>query len=223
VVDAGANLGYFASYAGIMGCRVIAFEPQPRLLPIINTSILVNQLTDRFTLYNNIINVDKVDRLKIVYANGVCTGCSAVSKASPGETNQPGSFIIDAIRIDEVVKDDVLLMKVDVEGYEVLALESAKGVFDNYNVMNILVEWFPSRFPHGHERGTKLLEDLVDKGYTIRHYDLRNQVPREWTKEENFPIAGKTWLIPKDKIKDMNEFLMKANYGEANLWLSKEK
>ena len=37
VVDAGANLGYFATYAGVLGCSVIAFEPQPRLIPIIST------------------------------------------------------------------------------------------------------------------------------------------------------------------------------------------
>jgi len=223
VVDAGANLGYFATYSGVMGCRVIAFEPQPRLLPIINTSRLVNGLTDRFTLHNNIVNVDRSARLKIVYANGVCTGCSAVSPAQPGEQNTANSFIIDAVRIDEKVKENVLLMKVDVEGYEVLAIESAKELFDKYEVKNILVEWFPARFPHGPERGTKLLEDLVDKGYKVRHYDLRFQLPREWCQEEVFPIAGRTWLVPRDKLKDMNEYLMKANYGEANLWISKER
>eukprot|EP01114_Cavostelium_apophysatum_P007584 TRINITY_DN1971_c0_g1_i1.p1 TRINITY_DN1971_c0_g1~~TRINITY_DN1971_c0_g1_i1.p1 ORF type:complete len:391 (-),score=64.47 TRINITY_DN1971_c0_g1_i1:58-1230(-) len=223
VVDAGSNLGYFGTYSGVMGCRVIAFEPQPRLLPIIRTSVLVNDLTERFELHNNIINTDRTERLKIVYAAGVCTGCSSVSKASPGETNTANSFIIDAIRIDDVVKEDVLLMKVDVEGYEVLAIESAESVFKNHNILNILVEWFPDRFPHGIERGTKLLEDLCDRGYKIRHYDLRFKLPQQWVTEETWPIGGKTWLIPKDRIKDVNEFLKKDSYGEANLWISKER
>jgi len=222
VVDAGANLGYFATYAGVMGCRVHAFEPQPRLLPIINTSVLVNGLTERFNLHNNIISTDREARLKITYASGICTGCSTVTPASPGERNTENSFIIDAIRIDDVVKEDVLLMKVDVEGYEVLAIESAIGVFEKYEVHNILVEWFPDRFPHGVERGNKLLEDLIDRGYKVRHYDLRFKLPMEWVKEESFGIGGRTWLVPKERIKDMNDFLMKDSYGEANLWISKD-
>lgn len=222
VVDAGANLGYFATYSGVMGCRVVAFEPQPRLLPIITTSRLVNGLVDRFTLHNNIIHVDPSQRLKIVYASGVCTGCSSVSPAGPDEKNTDNSFIIDATRIDSKVKENVLLMKVDVEGYEALAIESAQGLFDNYEVKNILVEWFPSRFPHGVERGNQLLENLIDKGYKVRHYDLRFNLPREWVQEESFPIAGRTWLIPKNRIADVNEWLKGQSYGEANLWISKE-
>ena len=72
------------------------------------------------------------------------------------------------------------------------------------------------------ERGTKLLEDLFDKGYKIRHYDLRMKLPREWVHEETWAIVGKTWEIPRDKLKAMNEFLLQDNYGEANLWISKE-
>jgi len=113
-------------------------------------------------------------------------------------------------------------MKVDVEGFEVLALESAEGLFKNYNIKNILVEWFPERFPHGVERGTKLLEDLYDQGYKIRHYDLRFNLPQEWVTKEEWEIGGRTWLVPRDKLKDMNEHLKKAHYGEANLWFSKE-
>lgn len=223
VVDAGANLGYFATYAGVMGCRVEAFEPQPRLIPMINTSIMVNSLTERFTLHNNIINTDKTARLKITYAGGSCTGCSVVTPAGPNEEDTESSYIITATRIDDYVKDNVLLMKVDVEGYEVLAIESAKGVFDKYTVKNILVEWFPARFPHGVERGTKLLEDLVDQGYKLRHYDLRFNLPTDWVVHERIhELTGSTWLVPRNRIKDMNEHLMTQSYGEANLWLSKE-
>lgn len=223
VVDAGSNLGYFGSYAGVMGCRVVAFEPQPRLLPIIRTSVLVNGLGDRFELHNNIVNTDPSEKLKIVYAGGVCTGCSSVSKAKPGEKNTANSFIIDAVRIDEVVKEDVILMKVDVEGFEVIALESAENVFEKYNVLNILVEWFPDRFPHEIERGTRMLEKLYDMGYKIRHYDLRFNLPREWVTEESFPIGGRTWLVPRERLGEMNEWLRKQSYGEANLWISKER
>jgi hypothetical protein len=51
------------------------------------------------------------------------------------------------------------------------------------------------------------------------------KIPRELVFEEKtFPIIGKTWEIPKIHIAQVNEFLKNEDkYGEANLWLSKER
>lgn len=59
VVDAGANLGYFSTYSAVMGCRVVAVEPQPRLQPIIKASAAVNRVQDRLS------------KMKIVFDNSV--------------------------------------------------------------------------------------------------------------------------------------------------------
>ena len=61
-------------------------------------------------------------------------------------------------------------------------------------------------------------------GYSIFHYNLRLEynVTGLVKLKTN---AGYVWEIPRDRIKHMNEFLMdkrKADYGEANLWLSKD-
>jgi FkbM family methyltransferase len=223
VVDAGANLGYFASYSAAMGCSVIAFEPQPRLLPIISTSAHVNGVANRFKLYNNIISDNPSDRLKIRYVRSSCWGCSVVSPATADEKNTKDTFIIDATRIDSKVNRDVLLLKVDVEGYEVLAIESAVGVFEKHSIQHLLVEWSPRRWPHALDRGTKLLEDLYDRGYTIRHYNLRMYLPvGEIAKApETFPLVGPAWEIPRDKLGAMNQYLKDNGYGEANMWITK--
>jgi len=175
-------------------------------------------------LHNNIISDSAGDRLKITYELGMCWGCSVVSPAQPGEKSSGNQFIIDSIRLDGIVKEDVLLLKVDVEGFEVIAIDSADGIFSKYNIFNILVEWTPHRWNHDVERGTKLLEKLSDAGYVIRHYDLRPTLPDSMTTNfKEFPIAGRTWEVPRSQLKAMNEFLMKNGYGEANLWLTKEK
>jgi len=225
VVDAGANLGYFATYASVMGCQVIAFEPQPRLVPIITMSTIVNGLTGRFKLHNRILSDTDTDRLKIKYAQGMCWGCSVVQKAEPGDVSSDLTHIIESTRIDLNVDSDVLLMKVDVEGFEVIAIESAQKVFDQHVVSNLLVEWTPRRWPHDLDRGTKLLERLVDSGYIIRHYDLRMHVPKEYCEpmEEIDPLTHRTWVIKREFLGAMNTFLMnKDNYGEANIWISKK-
>eukprot|EP01116_Phalansterium_solitarium_P001271 TRINITY_DN11061_c0_g1_i1.p1 TRINITY_DN11061_c0_g1~~TRINITY_DN11061_c0_g1_i1.p1 ORF type:complete len:379 (+),score=139.78 TRINITY_DN11061_c0_g1_i1:70-1206(+) len=225
VVDAGANLGYFATYAAVMGCQVVAFEPQPRLVPIITMSTQVNGLTQRFKLINRIISDTDQDKLKIRYAKGMCWGCSVVQKAEPGDVSNDMTHIIESTRIDMHVNSDVLLMKVDVEGFEVIAIESAQNVFDNYVVSNLLIEWSPKRWPHGLDRGTKLLEKLYDMGYVIRHYDLRMHLPKEYCEapEELDPLTHRTWVVKREYLGAMNEFLKnKDNYGEANIWISKK-
>jgi len=72
----------------------------------------------------------------------------------------------------------------------------------------------------------ELLEKLYDTGYTIRHYDLRMTLPQPDVAlpEESFPVIGRTWEVPRDKIRAMNDFLKnKDAYGEANLWLKLER
>jgi len=223
VVDAGANLGYFSTYAASMGCSVISVEPQPRLLPIINLSKRVNSFQDRMYVYNNIISDNRVDKLKINYDTGMCWGCSVVTPAQPGEKSGLGKYIIDAIRLDDVILGDTLLLKVDVEGFEVMAIESANETLEQFTISNILVEWTPKRWKHSVERGTKLLEKLYDIGYTIRHYDLRNILPPTIVNEPKvYPLIGKTWVIERNNLSSMNDFLLNNGYGEANLWISKD-
>lgn len=224
MVDAGANLGYFSTYAAIMGCRVISIEAQPRLIPIIKTGPEVNGRGHASTIHNKIVHTEPGARVAIQYASGGCWGCSYVVPLKEGQTAPAGAHVVTATRVDEVASGDIALLKVDIEGYEVLGIESAMGTIEKYNVENILVEWAPRRFPHSVERGTKLLEKLSDMGYVIRHYDMRFVVPLELVVPETHwpPLAGKMWRIERENLGKMNEFLKTTNrYGEANLWISK--
>jgi FkbM family methyltransferase len=221
VIDAGANLGYFASYAAALGCNVIAIEPQPRLLPIIRTSVRINGFDGRFQLLNNIISDDASQKLLIQYDESMCWGCSMVRPANPGDKDGNGRFVIPAIRLESVLKRNLRLLKVDVEGFEVVAIESAFPALRLYRVHNMLVEWTPRRWTHSVDRGTVLLEELADMGYTIRHYNLRNILPEEIAGDRReLGIAGTVWTIPREKLGAMNEYLMTNGYGEANLWIT---
>jgi len=113
-----------------------------------------------------------------------------------------------------------------VEGFEVKAINSAAKVFINHRVENLVIEWSAKRWPHSLSVGDELLEKLYDTGYTIRHYDLRMTLPQPEVAlpEEIFPVIGRTWEVPRDKIRAMNDFLKnKDAYGEANLWLKLER
>jgi len=242
VLDVGANLGWFTAYSSAAGCRVIGVEPQPRMLTLINVTIETNSyqsslrpytneeankkyptMKDRVVIKNNIVNTDS-SRLKIVYENGACWACSVVVAASETDQNTASQFIIPSIRLDELIKGDVLLLKIDIEGYEVRGIESAWSAIQKYNVKNILVEWTPKRWNglHSVQKGTQILEQLYDLGYTIRHYDLRMEYPRDGLSKIAYP-KGNAWEIPRSKLGYMNEYLNTKGYGEANLWIRKER
>jgi len=244
VLDVGANLGWFTSYSSAAGCKVIGVEPQPRMLTLINVTLGLNDMNsrldkysndaankkyptmrDRVTILNNIVNTDTSQRLKIVYNNGACWACSWVASAGPEEQSTNEQFVIPPIRLDSVIKQDVLLMKIDIEGYEVRALESAWSSLQKYNVKNILVEWTPKRWNglHNLDKGTQMLEQLYDIGYTIRHYDLRMEYPKEGLATISYK-SGMAWEIPREKLSHLNQYLTnQASYGEANIWFSKER
>jgi FkbM family methyltransferase len=52
-------------------------------------------------------------------------------------------MMVPSIRLEDEVREEVLLMKVDVEGYEWSVMEGARGLINNYNVENIVMEYSP--------------------------------------------------------------------------------
>lgn len=58
-----------------------------------------------------------------------CWACSYVDIPKEQDVSTEDAIIVPAVRVDEIVKENVLLMKIDVEGFEVNALLSAKVFF----------------------------------------------------------------------------------------------
>jgi FkbM family methyltransferase len=55
-----------------------------------------------------------------------CWACSYVKVAKADEQSGPDGSIVPAKTVDSIVQENVLLMKIDVEGFEVNALKSAQ-------------------------------------------------------------------------------------------------
>ena len=50
---------------------------------------------------------------------------------------------VPSVRLEDVVKEDVLLMKVDVEGWEWSVFKGAAGLIRDYKVENVIMEYSP--------------------------------------------------------------------------------
>lgn len=122
VADVGANIGNHAVwFAGVMGCRVRAFEPIPLLSTILARNVAQNQL----------------DALVRVEPYGVGSRPSWAHVASWDRTNAGASSLelrrdkgdIRVVALDDLTWDQpVDLLKIDVEGMESEVLAGALGL-----------------------------------------------------------------------------------------------
>jgi FkbM family methyltransferase len=143
VLDVGGNVGFFTLTCASLGSRVITIEALPFNAALLRKSVNVNGFDNFVTIYNvgvgeidngeekcaiqsqpsNGILVDKEDRMKHRYA-GECVN------------------IIKMTTIDAILQNldtPISVAKVDVEGFELLALKGANMLLASNNAPCVLI------------------------------------------------------------------------------------
>ncbi|KXZ44545.1 hypothetical protein GPECTOR_65g163 [Gonium pectorale] len=120
VVDVGANFGWFAIMAARLGCKVIAYEPVPVFRSFFEYSIFLNDLSSLIEVRPSVVSHEAEKHMKM-------------------ETIE-----VPSVRLENDVKSDVLLMKVDVEGWEWAVIKGAEGLFKKYDVESVIMEYSPA-------------------------------------------------------------------------------
>jgi FkbM family methyltransferase len=159
VIDIGANLGYFSTYAAKMGCKVHAYEPVPSPRRFININAKVNQVSARIEMFPFAVS-DVKTTIKIwVHEDDL-----GVSKV-----RSDGNLEVETAIITDIVKQDALIVKVDVEGHEMMALHDIIKVTKNYKVENVIAETSaPSK--EGQDRNRKIINDMILNDYMVISY-----------------------------------------------------
>lgn len=119
VLDVGANIGNHTLYlAAVVGCRVLAFEPNMHLCRALEESIEVNALSKRVKLYCVGVGSDP-GKARFSHLDQANLGAQSIEVAKDGD--------IDVIRLDDLEWDEaVRAIKVDVEGMEMAVLHGAE-------------------------------------------------------------------------------------------------
>lgn len=133
VVDVGAYLGDFGLYAAACGCQVYIFEVQPDMVDVIKLSIVANKFpSTRVRIINKAVsNKPSGSTLKFLIADGSTTA-------------QNGSLTVETIRLDDVqwpIESKILLLKIDVEGFELDVLRSAENLFRQKRIEHLIFEY----------------------------------------------------------------------------------
>jgi FkbM family methyltransferase len=127
-------LGDFGLYAAACGCTVYLFEIRPDMVALIRASIEANSFPDsRVHLFDRAVSELPSDSIMHYSPGGGST------------TNTEDPIPKVTIRLDDVQwsSPSIFLLKVDVEGWELNVLRSAKNLFDGKHIQHLIFGYRP--------------------------------------------------------------------------------
>ncbi|GAX85608.1 hypothetical protein CEUSTIGMA_g13023.t1 [Chlamydomonas eustigma] len=232
-VDVGANFGWFSVLAAAMGCRVLAFEPVPHFRAFLEYNLHLNNLQHLVDVRANVVTHVAGQMTKMVVPTTGIWGTASIDglNADKNDKGATETLSVPSVTLNDLVKEDVLLLKVDVEGWEWSVMKGADKVFRDFKVENVIMEYSPGV----HERSSRaedtfatiqMLLDLTTKGFRVAHI---GDGDGEYGTEDNMPLPAYKEVTELNLRYDMHDAkrfgqglmgcpisdkLLKAGWGE---------
>ncbi|KAG2454619.1 hypothetical protein HYH02_000460 [Chlamydomonas schloesseri] len=213
-VDVGANFGWFAILAARLGCKVIAFEPVPMFRSFFEYSVHLNDLTSLIDVRARVVSHETGKKMKMVVPARGIWGTAGIDGLNIDRAiaSSKDEIEVPSVRLEDEVKQDALLLKIDVEGWEWAVVKGADQFLKNFNVENVIMEYSPG-VPERHFRWDDMaatpamLVDLIQKyGYRIGHIG----------------DAGKHhsggWDSPLPALREVSMDNLKYDVNDIKLW-----
>jgi FkbM family methyltransferase len=168
-VDAGANEGYFtvlgAKLCGASG-RVIAIEPQERLLPVIAENLRLNGL--EFVRVLNIAVADQRGVAMLHLASDTNSGTTGLHREFKYylPTQQVETQTLAQI-LDSESLGRVDVMKMDIEGFEYEAVLGSSEVFREHRVRVLALDLHPTILANRGKDISDISKMLAECGYSM--------------------------------------------------------
>ena len=176
-LDIGANIGEMALHmARLVGPHghVHAFEPVPSVLARLRQNVQRNNLADRITVHPVALS-NTTGTARIAFAEDTAENQgmgSLVTRDGPlhAECEVPTMTIDDFVRTHGIERID--LMKIDIQGAELLLLEGGRHVFGEMSP-DLLMEVSPEDLRSLGRTSRDLLATVAAYGYTIHELTPR--------------------------------------------------
>lgn len=178
VVDVGGNFGWYTLYSIALGCDVLVVEPVPAWLEVLRLGVALNPgFANHVTIAQNVVYPRRGNytlrvprptgnermHLGMTYMEG------SAGRIKGYNEHDTYAHVAHAIRLDDVVRTDVCLLKADVEGYEAQVLHTAQRVFAQQRVFAVQLEMTRPRDSTQRCATVKMLEHLDALGYVFKH------------------------------------------------------
>ncbi len=167
-IDAGANYGYYTFMLAQHGCKVIAVEANPELIPYLVKSIELNGCKDRVSVLNRAIaDQSNKDIVLSVLESSLNT---TIQDEEGFFQNKTGEITIESLALDDLlptIGQPIDFVKMDIEGSEEIAFKGMQKLWKVNPNFVLLMEFVPR---HYEQRG-KLFFEKVTGQYSISYVD----------------------------------------------------
>ena len=172
--DVGSCVGLFALHAAVRGAKVIAFEPDPGYRKRLTRNIRKNKLKNSIKVVEWAVSDKK--GVATLYTDGVEGGQSP----SLVQVGKRGSVIVDTDSIDSAIANRSLplptMVKLDIEGAEILALRGMKDLFGSPDAPRCLfVELHPEFLPGFGSTAKECINLIESFGYFKEYSHIRDK------------------------------------------------
>jgi FkbM family methyltransferase len=165
VIDIGANIGYytilFSKWVGDKG-KIFSFEPESENFRLLKKNINANKANNVITFQKAVSNQNESKTLFLSEEN---KGDHQIIDLGENRT-QIG---IECTKLDSTIAAEhkIDLIKMDIQGAEMLALEGMNKILENNSKMTILMEFWPYGIEKSGYNPKNLLEKLEKYGFKI--------------------------------------------------------
>ncbi|WIA35984.1 hypothetical protein OEZ86_004361 [Tetradesmus obliquus] len=170
MVDVGANVGTFLFKVADAGYRVAAFEGMPTNIALLRHSLCVNpRLAERVALFGTGLGsaTDNCaiisDQINVGDGHTVC-GAAEIKRRTTN-TGYTVRGLMSIRRLDTIIAEDIQVMKMDVEGFELQVLEGSESLLSMHKVNYVVAECTFG----GEGRQRQMLKFMDARGYYISH------------------------------------------------------
>lgn len=172
VCDIGANRGLYTYWLLRFGTRIFAFEPNPRLVRVMELRFGRAIAAGRLKVDSCALS-DTIGEIVLhVPVDAAALGTvEAVAFAKLGDAPTE-SFKVPKRRLDDVVRDKVDFMKIDVEGHEIAVIDGGLGIIGR-DLPTLLIEAEERHRPGAVASLRQRLEPLGYTGYFLDGTGLR--------------------------------------------------
>jgi len=165
VLDVGANLGIFTLHALAAGCKVYAFEPTPRTFRLLKDNVQVNGFMEsgRAILTQSAVG-ETAGMCQFTTYSDVCGHNSIFGQSEDGAE----TIDVSVVSLDETFGSGtrVDIIKIDVEGAELLVFKGMKRIIKENPHIKIFMEFAPEHLLRAGVQPKEMLEYISNLGLT---------------------------------------------------------
>jgi len=163
--DIGANVGVyvlqFSRWVGPSG-RVVAFEPNPGARSVLDYHLRMNGISNQVTVVPSAVGRNSGSAT--LYAADA-DGMSRLNAPNQAIADKVRAVDVPVISVDDYIRQSGIqpdILMVDIEGFEIAALEGARRLIQERRDLLIVVEMHPNVWPSA-DTTRQSAEDLLDE------------------------------------------------------------